>query len=137
MNCVWCGSSDGDVEHARCEVKGALGIDRRQVEMPVHPRHREEVEAYLRHYNRYAPVFVGLIAALTLAMIGLPIYESVTGTSTDVAGGVVVTAMGLVITVFPFATPTTTGSLGIRTSRRIVRALAVLVTAGAFTTLVL
>lgn len=135
--CVWCGEKGGELQRVSYAVKGKWGRRVQKVELSVHSRHRSNLDDYIDRYNRYARFYVCSVVGLTAALIGLYLLNAWIEIPVRPAGGLIVSAMGLLIAVFPFATPTTTGSFGVRSSRRLVRVLGTIVTVGSFVTLVL
>lgn len=135
--CVWSGEESDDLNTVSYEVKGVLGMQMERIKLTVCSAHRNDVDAYIAHYNRYAPLFVGSMTLITLAVVIILIYGSVTGTATRTAIGWAATTAGAVLAAFPFATATTTGILGIRTSCRMTRIAGVALAVGAFVAFVL
>lgn len=124
-NCVWCGKADGSVEQVRYETWNSIGTKRKTVDLAVHPEHRPDVDSFVEFENRYGRLFVLAVVLLAVAAYG----SIVVGALFDVDVGVplvgITAGFGVLFVVFPFATPLTVGAIGIKWSRRVVRAFGV------------
>lgn len=136
MRCIWCGKKGDPLEAHEYAVKDALGLRYKRITLHVHPAHRPPLENYLRRYNRYARCYLASLAVLTTALVVTLLTGAFTEHDMRLYNGLIVTAMGACIFIFPFATPATNAVLGLKASSRLVRLLGGGIAVGAFLTLV-
>jgi len=127
-SCTWCGTSEGTLKTITVETSNRLGTSTREETMTVHPEHEAELRAYAEQTRRYSGRFMllTLLFALFIPMGG--VFAGIIWASDALIAGIVglsIVVVGMVMYVYPFATPETVQMLGVRTSKRVVRWLSV------------
>lgn len=128
-SCAWCGRSDGEKNIITVEVPDRLTVSVREQTLTVHPEHEELMRSYaarLRAHGRRFLILVGLLGGLA-PVLGTLLLVVQLAAGLAVIGSAVV-ALGVVLFVYPFATPETIRLTGAQTARILVRGAAVLVT---------
>lgn len=116
--CAWSKRRDPGTREIVLSPRNGSGPEQR---WPVCPAHDEQLRRYYAQLERSGGVFLALLAMFVFALILFTILESEAGL------GASVVFLGLMMLRLPFATPQTVQVLGVGTSIRVVRALAVLV----------
>jgi len=131
-SCTWCGKSEAPLKTITVETTNRFGTSTREETMTVHPEHEAELRAFAEQARRYGGRFLllSLLFGLFIPMSG--VFAGIIWTSDALIAGIVglsIIVLGVVMYVYPFATPETVQMLGVRTSKQVVRGLSV-VTAG-------
>lgn len=132
--CAWCASREGTLKQLRLRVPGPLTLNLFWTEVHVHPRHEHRVRRFLALFRRDGRKFVISMlvfvvflptAALTVASAaGVPVEASGEWGERYALGWYLI-VLGVILAVWPFATPLTTRFFGMRTSIVLVRVAAV------------
>lgn len=124
--CAWCGRSDDTVKSVTVDVVGALGTKRQRVDVGVHPEHRSELDAYVTRLNNYCLLFVLSNLALSLLLIAALVLAFLDSYYVRYITSIAMLAWGGLFIICPFATGLTVNMIGVKKSRRFVRAAGIL-----------
>jgi len=124
--CAWCGRSDDTVKSVTVDVVGALGTKRQRVDVGVHSEHRSELDAYVTRLNNYCLLFVLSNLALSLLLIVALVLAFLDSYYVRYITSIAMLAWGSLFIIFPFATGLTVNMIGVKKSRRFVRAAGIL-----------
>ena len=124
MRCIWCNRSDESVREVTLPMIDRWGGNPAERAFPVHPEHDDAFRRFAELANRNGRRFVLGIAAVSVAMLLVPMAVTESGGGSGPVRLVVVggTALiGVMALRWPFATPETVGMMGIERSVRLVR----------------
>ena len=124
MRCVWCNRNDDSVREVSVAWIDRWGRNPAQRRLAVHPGHEEKLRRFAAHANRNARGSLFGLAGLLAFMAAVgPIVDALglDERMVMVGTGGAVAVMGLLMFVFPFATPETTAGAGIELSIVIAR----------------
>lgn len=117
--CIWSNRKDPGTREITLTPVNRLS---RPETVRVCPAHEPRFRAFHAYADRYGNWFLALFGLIVFgAFMSIPL-----GISEAVAGGAVLLATGVLMVVFPFATPQTVQMLGVRTSVFLVRVSSVL-----------
>ncbi|MFW6192876.1 MAG: hypothetical protein ACOC83_05275, partial [Gemmatimonadota bacterium] len=126
--CAWCAGGDGEIEELRLRIPDQIALNRFWVRLPVHPRHERPLRRFAARFRRDGRRFVvSMIALIVVAFAFFLVLHAVEGSSAvrdrwaDAFVGPWMAALGVVLLLFPFATPLTTALIGIRHTVVLVR----------------
>lgn len=125
--CIWTGRSSDRAVPVPPAASSTAGAP-----LFALPEHADDVRRYRQRVERWGTPMLLALLGLTGVLLVAAVGGSAFGWSDGVVGGVAgasVAAMGLVMVVFPFATPQMVGAFGIRRSVRIARGLGLLTAA--------
>ena len=112
--CIWSKRNDPGTREITLESPNRFT---RPETVRVCPAHEAEVRAFHAYAERYGGWFLALFGLLVFgAFMSIPL-----GISERIVAGVVPFCFGVLMVVFPFATPQTVQILGMRTSVLVVR----------------
>jgi hypothetical protein len=125
--CYWCGSSDGETKTITVETINPIATSTQEETLTVHPEHESELRAFNEKTVAYGSRFLilAILFGAVLPTIGaalLPVVGKAVGLG--IVGGSIL-LLSAVFYVYPFATPETVDMLGVKTSVRLVRVLAI------------
>ena len=131
-SCTWCGESEGTLKTITVETSNRLGTSTREETMTVHPEHEAELRAFAEQARRYGGRFLllSLLFGLFIPISG--VFAGIIWTSDALITGIVglsIIVLGVVMYVYPFATPETVDMLGVKSSQRLVRILSIVTAA--------
>lgn len=115
--CVWTRRRSPHLVRIEYDTLDRLAIDTRRASAWVLPEHEQEFLAFNAFAMRWAQTFLVLAFALTT----LSLIAAILGAIVWV--GLAVGALGVLVVVFPFATPETVAFLGARAAIRLARGL--------------
>ncbi len=126
-SCRWCGSSDGELKTITVETPTRFATSTKEETMSVHPEHESELRAFNKEVQAHGKRFLtlSLFFGVVLPMIGLGGLPFVSGAVVSSVIGLSTLALGVVLYLYPFATPETVEMLGVKKSVRLVRILAI------------
>ncbi|PAP75512.1 hypothetical protein [Rubrivirga marina] len=124
--CIWSHETSDRVVPLTLDVPSNTGGERTEQTLYVLPEHEAALRAYNERVARFGKTFLramlGLSAALLGVAVGAPLFGWPDATASAIVG-LGVSGIGWLMIAFPFATPTTVRSLGIRRSIWIARGL--------------
>lgn len=131
--CAWCNGGRGEMKEIRLRIPQGVRLRRDWEELTVHERHENQVRRFSARFRRdagrFAFAFFGLLV-LSLACVVVIETGMASGATRalldDFLTGGTLLGMGLIFFVFPFATPTTVEGIGVRTSIRLGRVVALI-----------
>ena len=107
--CIWSKRKDPGTREITLEPRDRFT---RPQTVWVCPAHEAQVRAYHAYSERYGGWFLAFFGLIVFgAFMSIPL-----GISEAVGGGAVLVASGMLMVVFPFATPQTVQMLGVRAS---------------------
>lgn len=112
--CTWTGRHSDEVKEVRLEVLDYFGIRTRDETFTVLPEHEEDLRRFVAYHRRFGRLTILLIVLSFVAMVVL---------DTPLGVGLSMLGIGVLMLVFPFATPGTVQMIGTRASIRTVRFL--------------
>ena len=113
-HCIWSKRNDPGTREIALEPRDRFT---RPETVRVCPAHEAQVRAYHAYSEQYGGWFLALFGLLVFgAFMSIPL-----GISERIVAGVVPLCFGVLMVVFPFATPQTVHVLGMRTSVLVVR----------------
>lgn len=122
--CLWCGRAEGDRTTIAVEAPGRIGGSGGEKSVTVHPEHANAVRAYVAEVRESGRRFLGGIALFAIAgplgSAGVILLSRPVGL---LGMGLSVVGTGATLIRYPFATPETVRFIGIRTAKRVVRAV--------------
>jgi hypothetical protein len=124
--CAWCGRSDDTVKPVTVEVVGSLGAKKQRVDVGVHPEHRSDLDMYVTRLNKYFFLFVLSNVAISILAIASLILVFLDSCYAQFIISIAMVAWGVLFIIFPFATGLTVNMVGVKKSRRFVRAAGIL-----------
>jgi len=128
--CAWCARRDGTLKRLRLRVPGPLTLNLFWTDVHVHPRHEHCVRQYLALFRRDGRKFViSMLVFIVLLPAAALTVASAAGVPGEAAGewgekyglSWYLIVLGVILAVWPFATPLTTRLFGMRTSIVLVR----------------
>lgn len=126
-SCHWCGSSDGELKTITVETPTRLGASTKEETVSVHAEHEEKLRAFNEKTRALGKRFLilALLFGAVLPMVGAGLLPLVSGAVVSSVIGVSTVAPGVVLYLYPFATPETIEMFGVKKSVRLVRGLAI------------
>lgn len=134
--CAWCSGGRGRLKHIRVRIPQGARLRRDWTELTVHERHEENLRRFCARLRRDAGrLAFGFFGLLVLSLVCVVVIETgmapdgIRALLDDLLTGGTLLGLGLILFAFPFATPTTVEGLGVRTSIRFVRVIAMILSA--------
>lgn len=121
----WTGRRKAGLKVVRLPTVTRFGNPGEEKDFLVEPEHEEELRAFVLYANKHARLFMGLVSILSVAcLVGAFLLKD--RPEMRWVLGATIALLGATIWIFPFATPETTAMLGLRASRTLARASAVI-----------
>lgn len=124
--CVWSHETSDRVVPVRLDVPSNTGGARTERTLHVLPEHEADLRAYNERVARHGRTFLRATLGLSAVLLGVAVGGAVGGWSEALVGAIVgfgVSAIGWLMIIFPFVTPTTIDLMGIRRSMWLARGL--------------
>ena len=131
VRCIWCHRADGSVREVTLPMIDRWGGNPIPRPFPVHAEHEDALRRFAALANRNGRRFILGTVGVAVAMLLVPIGAVAFGLAPSlgrIATGSGTTLLGVMIVVWPFATPETVGMMGIERSVRLVRVVGVVFT---------
>jgi hypothetical protein len=117
--CAWSNHEGDGLKEIILVAPNRLGMQPTPRTFYVRPEHEQELRHFIGRLQRFGLLFVTSMLLLTIATVMAAALQQLAFMAAMMA------LMGLVLIVFPFATPRTVNRLGFKTSILVVRALGV------------
>ena len=125
--CMWCGRKSYDVKEVSILSTNPFAAKRHEIPFWVCPEHEESLRRFYDRVRRYGLLFIGLIVICLIVFIGSLCWR----VDNNYLGPYLFTgsfaAMGAVIFIFPFCSPTTFELMSIATSIKLARTIGVVI----------
>ncbi len=122
MKCVWCNKKAPNLKEIRISVVGRFGVGKHDTTMNVCSNYCEKkLRGFVEYANKYALLFICSIFGALLVMIASSVLRI------PMVIPIAVCMLGILVIIFPFATPETVGIIGVKKSITIIRVLGFMV----------
>lgn len=102
--CIWCNQRSGSIEHVEMKLRNFYGFGFHDAILSVHPEHKESAIRIINRYNRYGHLVIFFFIGVLVSTFFLDTtYHTITAI-----------VLGILIFLFPFATPETTDAFGLK-----------------------
>lgn len=115
--CAWTHESGPGLERITLPVPNRLGMGAEEETFFVRPEHEADLRRFINYVRRYGRLFLLLIVLLSITTLGFALAENLLGV------GISVLLTGIVLIIFPFATPETVKGLGLSRAIKLTRIL--------------
>lgn len=117
---AWTGRRGTSLREVRLPTTNRFGRPSGEAAFLVEPEHEEEMRRFVGYANRYGRLFLVLVIGLSVVSVAAALLGPLWGGAIWVVNAAML-LLGLTIWIFPFSTPETTATVGLRASRRLAR----------------
>jgi len=126
--CIWCYKQNERIKEVTVSTKGLIWVPLQNGKAFVCPEHEEKFRKFHDHSRRYGILFIGLNAILVLCLLvsafGLGSNNNYWALYLFIGS---FAAIGVVIFIFPFCSPSTFDLMSIAKSIKLARAIGVVI----------